>query len=333
MSNINKYMKSILKSVSNSLRVATHKICSALLESSRTISYVETVSNKADTLHRHIKNSDEGTLKRAFEFHTRKAIARMGLGKVTLAIDTTKELYYGKNGNLNVRQIKYENGTGEAFEYIVLSVVDPKPLPLMALPYKQGQDKATLCKELLNYARTLRLKVNYILFDRGFYIGELIEYLSSVRLRFLIFVPQNKAMKRFISQTNSIASFYHKIRWAKNMSTWEVQTKIVVIKGKFFNQKKKQLQECYWCFATNLRQSLYLISKYKQRWQIETDFRVHDEARIKSKSNVPIIRYFYFLTSLILMANWEVNRLTNPKVCFKKYLKDVEENFKREAVT
>ena len=56
-------------------------------------------------------------------------------------------------------------------------------------------------------------------------------------------------------------------------------------------------------------------------------------ALLESKSNVPIIRYFYFLTSLILMANWEVNRLTNPKVCFKKYLKDVEENFKREAVT
>ncbi len=333
MSKLKRYLKSIFKSVSNSLRVATHKLCSGIVEAARTISYVETVSNKADTLHRRIKNTDEKTLKKAFEFNTRKAIARMGLRKVTLAIDTTKEKYYGKKGKLNVRQVKYENGTCEAFEYIVLSIVDPKPLPLMALPYKQGQNKAALCKELLDYARLLRININCVLFDRGFYIGELIKYLSSVKLRYLIFVPQNKAMKKFIAKTNIIKSFNHKMKWNKDFSWWEIETKIVILKGKYFNQKKKQWQECYWCFATNLKQSLYLMAKYKQRWQIETDFGVHDEARIKSKSNESVIRYFYFLTSLILVANWQVNRLIYPKVCFKKYLKFVEQRFSRETIT
>ena len=153
---INKYITNIVKKVSNGLKVATHKIVAALIEAARTISYVETVSDKADTLHRHIKQTDERTLKRAFEFNTRKAIGRMGLGRVTLAIDATQELYYGKNGKLNVRQKKHENGTGEAFTYIVLSVVKPNPLPLMALPYRQGDDMTTLVKELLNYARSFR---------------------------------------------------------------------------------------------------------------------------------------------------------------------------------
>jgi len=140
-------------------------------------------------------------------------------------------------------------------------------------------------------------------------------------------------MKKYIFQTDSIASFCHKIRWNKNFSYWEIQTKIVIIKGKYFNQKKKQWQNCSWCFATNLRQSLYLISKYKQRWQIETDFRVHDEARIKSKSNGPIIRYFYFLTSLVLVANWESNRILHPEICFKKYLKFIEQKFMKDTIT
>ena len=56
---IGKYIKSIFKSVSNSLKVATHKIVAALVEAARTISYVETVSDKADTLHRNIKQTDE----------------------------------------------------------------------------------------------------------------------------------------------------------------------------------------------------------------------------------------------------------------------------------
>jgi len=333
MSNIRKYIKHLIKNISQNLRVAINKIISEIIEAARTISYVETVGNKADTLHRHIKNTDEKMLKKAFEFNTRKAIARMGLGNVTLAIDPTKELYYGKNGKLNVRQIKYKKGTDEAFTYIVLSVVDPKPLPLMALPYKQGDDLATLCKELLGYAKSLPITIKTVLFDRGFYIGDLIRYLSSEKIRYLIFVPQNEAMKRFIAQTDKIASFNHIIKYKKYMSSWQAHTKIVVIKGKYFNRKKKQWQDCYWCFATNLRQNLYLISKYKQRWQIETDFRVHDEARIKSKSNLPIIRYFYFLTSLILVANWEVNRILQPKICFKRYLKFIQEKFERSEIT
>jgi len=325
MSLIKRWTDSIVKKVSNNLRVATSKIVLALIEAGRTNSYVETTSNKADTLHRYVKQNSELELKRAFEFNTRKALSRMGLGRVVLAIDTTQELYYGKNGKLNVRQVKNEKGTTEAFTYVVLSIVEPKPLPLMALPYRQGDDLTTLVKELLEYARKLPFTIELVLLDRGFYIWDLISYLSSKRIRYLIFVPQNKAMKKYIAQTKLIASYEHIRKYNKHKSYFVGRTKIVVIrdliKGKI---------DYYWCFATNLKNSLYLIAKYKQRWQIETDFRVQDEARIKSKSNMYIIRYFCFMTSLILLANWEVNRILHPELSFKRYLKFIEEQFKVE---
>ena len=322
MSLIEKWMKSVLKSVSNSCRVATHKIISALVEAGRTISYVETVSNKADTLHRHLKNVNKLDLKKSFELNTRKALYRMGLGKVVLAVDTTQELYYGKNGKLNVRQIERGKGTDEAFTYLVVSVVEPKPLPLMTLPYKQGDDITALVKELIAYARSLPFIIELILFDRWFYIWDLIYYLSSINMKYLIFVPQNKAMKKYIAQTNIIASYEHMREYNKYKTNFIGKTKIVIIKDMIQNKK-----DYYWCFATNLKQSVHLIYKYKQRWQIETDFRVHDEARIKTKSNYAIIRYFYFMTSLILLANWEVNRMKHPAISFKKYLKNIERLF------
>ena len=322
---IKRWTKEILKRVSDNLRVATTEIVKALTEAARTISYVETVSNKADTLHRHVKQNSESDLKKSFELNTRKSIGRMGLGKVVLSIDLTKELYFGKNGKLNVRQVKNEKGTTEAFAYLVLSVVEPKPLPLMAIPYKQGDDLTAKTKELLEYARTLSFIIDVVLFDRGFYIWDLISYLSSEKIRYLIFVPQNKAMKKYITQTTLFASFEHVRKYNKRKGYFIGKTKIVVIKDLIKNKKIY-----YWCFATNLKNSLYLIAKYKQRWQIETDFRVQDEARIKSKSNYAIIRYFYFLTSLLLLANWEVDRMNYPKRCFKKYLKFVEEQFERE---
>lgn len=325
MSLIKRYISRLIKKVSPNLRVRTSEIVAPIIEAGRTNSYVETTSNKADTLHRHIKENSERDLKRAFEEQARNVVRRIGRGRVVLAVDTTSELYYGKNGRLNVRQIKHEKGADEAFYYAVISIVEPKPLPLMAIPYKQGDDLTKIVKELVNYTRTLPLIIEYVLFDRGFYVGDLIGFLIEKRVKYIIFVPENNAMKRYISETDKIKTFRHKIVWKKDFSEWQVETNIVVIKD-LMNDGKKD----YWCFATSLWQSIHLIYKYKQRWQIETDFRMQDEAKIKTKSNVHIVRYFYFLTSLVLLANWEVNRSIHPEVCFKKYLKQIEEHFRVE---
>lgn len=327
MSFIKKFVKSTINTLGK-LRIKMNEIISNLVEAGRTNGYVETLGNKADTLHLRIKDNSERNLKRAFEFNAKNAIARMGLGKVILAIDTTGELYFGKNGRLNVRQIKHENGAEESFSYVVLEIIKPRSLPLMAIPYKQGDDLITIIKELFDYARNLRIIIEAVLFDRGFYIGELIQFLNDNRIKYLIFVPENNAMKDYITLTNKFAYFNHVIKWNKYKSTWETPVKIVIIWDEIIRKRKKI--EYYWIFATNLKHSILLIKTYKQRWQIETDFRVHDEARIKTKSNVPIVRYFYFLASLVLMANWQVNRIKHPEIPFKRYLKDIEHIFATE---
>ena len=328
MSLIKRFVKTTINTLGK-LRVEVNDLLKSIIEAGRTNSYVETYSNKADTLHRHIKENSENSIKKAFEFNTRKAIGRMGLGKVVLAVDGTEELYFGKHGGLNVRQIKHERGAEEAFEYVVLEIIKPRSLPLIAIPYRQGDDITSIIKELLNYAMSLKIVIEAVLFDRGFYIGELIQFLEYKRIKYLIFVPENNAMKGYIALTDKFNHFTHKVKWVKHKSTWEVTTKIVIIWAEITRNGKKI--EYYWIFATNLRHSIRLVKCYRQRWQIETDFRVHDEARIKSKSNIPIVRYFYFLMSLVLMANWEVNRIEHPRVPFKRYLKNVQELIENEV--
>src|SRR3989344_6301795 len=114
MSLIKKFVNGCIKTFAK-LKVKIENIISSIVEAARTISYVETVGNKADTLHRRIKQNSEQDLKKSFEFNTRKAVGRMGFGRCVLAIDPTAELYYGKNGNLNVRQKKFEKGADEAY--------------------------------------------------------------------------------------------------------------------------------------------------------------------------------------------------------------------------
>lgn len=327
MSFIKKFVNSSIN-ILGKLRVKVNEIISLFSEAGRTNGYVETLSNKADTVHLRVKDNSERSLKKAFEFNAKNAIGRMGLGNVICAVDVTAELYFGNNGGVNVRQIKHENGAEESFCYVVLEVIKPRSLPLMAIPYRQGDDIANIVKELLDYARSLRIIIEAVLFDRGFYIGDLIQFLNDNNIKYLIFVPENDAMKDYIALTDKFAVYNHIIKWNKYKSTWETPVKIVIIYDQIW-RKGKEI-EYYWIFATNLKHSISLIKTYKQRWQIETDFRVHDEARIKTRSNNPIVRYFYFLISLVLMANWQVNRIEHPDVPFKRYLKNIEQIFAEE---
>ena len=297
-------------------QVSPTNIAHSLLESAGRNTYVETISKYADTLHRKIKKCYEIDLKKNFEIITRKHLRKMELRNVVLAVDVTKEFYWGKNGSLNVRQIKHERGTDEAFHYINVNIVKPRPLPLMSIPYRQGDDLAIKAIELLEYIKSLPITVKLVLFDRGFYIAHLIDFLEAKSIKYIILAPENKAIKRYVEETARTDIFKHVMNYAKDKSTWRPSTHIVVIKG---------IDEWAWTFATNVRISdiLRFVPLYKQRWQIETDFRVHDEAKIKSKSNFAIVRYFYFLASLLLMACWEVNRLLY-KTPFKRYLREVE---------
>ena len=301
-------------------------LCADIFEASRTISYVETVGSKADTLHKYISYTDERTLKRAYELQARDTIKKLRIKNVELAIDGKKDYYYGKNGSINVRQIKPEYGADEAWEFITLSTVYPVRLPLMSIPYKQGDDIAKICIELLEYARSLPIQIRKVLFDRGFYIWQLIDYLESKKngkpLPYLIFVPQNDAIKEFIAKTErNLGVFTHKGDYSKEKSTWKPSTTIVVCKNA---GKDKDGKPYDMVFATNLKPRWNLVFEYRKRWNIETGFRVMEEGKIKTKSNSPLVRFFYFLLRCLLTLIWALNNIISIPMRYKSYLRNAE---------
>ena len=56
----------------------------------------------------------------------------------------------------------------------------------------------------------------------------------------------------------------------------------------------------------NLAEAAEPIRLYRRRWNIETGHRCKGEARIKTKSLMPAIRYFLILTALILYNLWKL---------------------------
>ena len=312
----------------------TSGLCADMCEAARTISYVETISNKADALHRYVSWSNQQFLKRGYEMCVREFLRKLPIKRVELAIDGKRDLYYGEEGGMNVRQIKHEHGANEAWEFIVLSIVHPIRVPLMAIPYCQGDDLDAICIELLEYAKSLPLSITKVFFDRGFYHGHLIDYLESRKSKaaipYLIFVPKNEAMKSYVEQTNGLLGvFSHIMSYKKRKSSWEVQTTIVVCKNV---GKDKDDNPYDWVFATNLKASYCLVEAYRRRWNIETGFRIMEEGKIKTKSNNPLVRFFYFLLRALMMLAWTLHNSFRRYFTFKGYLRLVEQTLRKEEV-
>ena len=305
------------------------KLIASIVEAGRTISYVETVNpSQSDSLHKSIKQIDKQILLKEFEKCVRKSIKLLRFGSVKVAIDVTEDPYWGKNGSYNTRAKVHEKSE-ESWQYVNLSIVEPRFIPLMSLPYRQIDDLDNLVIDLLEYLRILPLRVNLVLFDRGFYHGHLIDYLESRREKrgwsYLILAPKNAAIKKYLDQTNQIGVFKHTINYKKDKSKWKPSTKIVICKG---IGKTKAGKPIDWCFATNQRGNINLVFKYKKRWNIETGFRIHDEAGIKSKSSNPLIRFFYHLVGMIIILMWRLKNKLDFYIVFKRYLKELELKFR-----
>jgi len=290
-----------------------------IVEAGRTISYVETLSSKADTLHLEIKQRDERLFMHEFEKEVRFSIAKLKLKRVKIAFDTTEDQTWMKE-NYNLRPSAYDKHL-PAWQYLNVSIVEPYFIPLMSIPYTMLNNLDNLVIDLLKFIKTLPITVDLVLFDRGFYHAHLIDYLDGKNRgyswNYLMLVLENKKVKEYTEQTNSFNFFNHEFKYCKDQSKWKPSTTIIV---------HRIDEEMCWCYATNQKPSLLLIIECKKRWNIETGFRVHDEARIKSKSRYSLIRFFYHLLGMLLIILWRLQNKINYYV-FKRYLKYVEYQF------
>ncbi len=132
-------------------------------------------------------------------------------------------------------------------------------------------------------------------------------------------------MKEYMKSAKEKLSVYrHQLNYNKDKSSWRPTTKIVICRGVGKDKNGKSLD---WCFATNQRGSLRLVWIYKKRWNIETGFRVQDEARIKSKSSNHLIRFFYHLVSMLLIIMWRLNNYIKGYLVIKRFLRFLEHSY------
>jgi hypothetical protein len=267
MTNIIAYLQKSFASFSSSIILPLGMIAYELVKCAKSITYVETLGKHADALHLWIKKGYEEDYKKAFEAIVRKTIKRLGVNYAHIAVDYTKEPFYGETSSLYMINTKGEKWDAE-FHFIVVSLITrKKQIPLMALPIRVGEGIPRPTIELLDCCLSLFRSIRLATFDREFYCGEVIDFMEAKKIKYLILMPEKgKVIADYIAKTDELGKFKHTMTYSKDKTKWKPKTIVAVCKG---------IDDFAWIFATNIqfKTRVEYIWCYKRRWQIETNIR------------------------------------------------------------
>lgn len=313
MQTLDRYITTSLSLNLKKKALSPRSINQILISSSAHNTYVETISNKADSLNRYINGSENSMFTFSY-LHFLKTVSKkinLHQKKVVLAFDYTKEIFWGDVQGLDIFGTKKsEKGTG-AFKFLTCSQVSGKihaKIPLISIPVGIGHDKAYAITYCLSLIKKYIGEIEIILFDREFYVKDIMMTLNELKYSYLIFVPKKKGkIKETLKQLfpGEIKAEVHKFDVNKNKTIYHDETTMAFLKAIFDGRSYKHFD---WCFVTNIQDFDInkMIPIYKCRWRIETGFRVQDEANIRTKRKKMKARYFYFLYEQILQSIWYV---------------------------
>src|SRR3989338_4089218 len=317
-------MKSVFKSFLKNLSVS-EEYAGLIVEASSHGTYIETISNKADSLHYNIAKGYVEYSDKEFYKVVKNRIQKLHLGAVDIIIDITSENFYGQSTGLYLHNWTGEEGVQAKYHFLVAGILfRNKIYPFYVAILPIGTFKSDYIGRVCDLCSEMGLRVKLVKLDRGFYSGEIIDELELKGMDYLIFAKKSSLFKCMLEGTEKSVMIKHEINYKKSKSSHIAKTSIVLVKN---------VNEYDWVFATNLflRDARKYVELYMARWSIETMFRVHDEARIKSKSVNPLIRLFYFMVSMLLLFIWNLS--FKEEYTFKKFVINLEQMLKNVEVS
>ena len=285
------------------------------MEASAHNTYVETIGDKADTLYRRIKDSPISMTTNAYLNYIKRLSSKLKLNEkeVILAFDYTDEDFYGEVQGFDIHGWTGKDAITGHFKFLTCSIISddiPEKIPLVSIPIMIGHYKSSVILHCLTLINEYIGKIKLILFDRGFYDKDLMYELTAMKYPYLIFLPKSKDKKEILypMKMGEQVAIYNDFTVNKDKNNYHGENILIFLKQIYDPRSDNNYD---WVFATNLESILLeeIIITYKKRWRIETQFRVQDEAKIKSKSTEMKIRYFLFIFEQMLQTIW---------ICFYK---------------
>jgi len=207
---------------------------------------------------------------------------------VPLAIDTHDEMFYGDPASDGVVGTQRRRGASYAYRFATASVLtDGQRVTVAVVPLTTGP-VVDHVRRLMEQVLSLGIGVKYALLDRGYYSADLIRYLQSAGIGFIIHVLAHTHLEA--GQGRLYTSKSHRKRKGEQV-TFRLAT---MIEG----------DELY-AFATNLGLAPKGIrSAFRKRWGIGTAYRMIRMFLPKTTSKAYRTRVLYFFTAVLLYNLW-----------------------------
>jgi hypothetical protein len=248
--------------------------------------------------------------------------------KAVVAIDYTRDLFYGNPNTKNVVGGKQEKGTPWGYCYASIDVVEAgRRLTLYTLTVNQFTEKAQAVEKLITEAKARGVHIGLVLLDRAFFTIDVITTLLKLKVYFIMPAVKNSKVKEAMQN-------YDKKEPTKRFTLGDQRKNVrfnLVIYPRTAEQlpknKKLNARDLYFGFATNLPGSLatelpaFIPCEYRRRWGIETGFRVQDNVMAKTTSKKYMVRLLYHLASVLFYNVWNYANLLLCRVLKRRFVK------------
>lgn len=234
--------------------------------------------------------------------------------KQRLAIDLHLMPYYGEpfKDAKEIYRSQAKKGTNDFHAYASAYVVQHGQRYTVALtPVERGEDMKDVIQRLLKYARAAGVRPRLLLLDRGFYSVAVIRYLQQARVPFLMPAVARGRRPKGGKPATGIRGFQQRKKggWGKHTLTSDktrATVSICVFCGNYRGQWKRHGRYAwvyaYWGFAAS--SGRWVANTYRLRFGIESSYRQLNEARVKTCTRNPVVRFFLVAVALIVRNVW-----------------------------
>jgi len=252
-----------------------------------------------------------------------------------VAIDFTDRPFYGQKSTPEIMGGKQKSSTNWFYRFAAITIIEKGIRFTLAMrPVLPLMEDVEVIDWLINKAEKV-IKIKMIEVDRGFFNTKVIKYFIQNKRIFLMPGVKNKRIKEIILKFHrgiGKQCVQYKFYPTKSINNGYVFTIFILKNGskspKLSEKPKtnKEILELYHVFATNkiIRNcssgKLKKISnEYKNRWGIETAFKMINFFQMKTYSKVFVIRIFCYLFSMIIYNLWILCNLISDKKPNSRY--------------
>lgn len=234
---------------------------------------------------------------------------KTGRTSFEVACDWSPEMYYGSKDNPFVNGTEPKAGTCWAYEFFTVSIVaSGERLLLFAYPLYSRENLLFYINRALLFLKELRMFPSVLYFDRGFRSVDIFAYLKDEKIDFITPAYQDEKFERWVASVEKFPALFG--GWQMQNAYREIVEINLVVTEEFFENREGKMERRLCGFFTNLPEKIYrdrpgiIAEMYGRRWGIETAHRCEDEFRIKSTSVSGIVRYLYFVVSMLVYNLW-----------------------------